>query len=171
MDAAGRGARGGAQGLMRLHLCAVGRLRAGPERALIDDYLARFDRTGRSLGLGPAAVHEVEDRKGGGIEAEATLLARAVPDGAFSVAMDERGSTLASPDLARMLAQVRDGGRQDMAFLIGGADGMAPGLRDRCDLVLSFGPMVWPHMLARVMLCEQLYRAATILAGAPYHRA
>lgn len=156
---------------MRLHLCVVGRLRAGPERVLIDDYLSRFDRTGRPLGLGPVSVHEVEDRKGGGMEAEAPLLARAIPEGAFAVALDERGRTLASPDFARTIAQARDGGRKDMAFLIGGADGLSPGLRDRCDLALSFGPMVWPHMLVRVMLSEQLYRAATILAGAPYHRA
>jgi 23S rRNA (pseudouridine1915-N3)-methyltransferase len=156
---------------MRLHLCAVGRLRAGPERALVDDYLERFDRTGRPLGLGPAAVHEVEDRKGGGPEAEAALLARAIPPGAFVVAMDERGRALASPGFAAELARVRDGGRQDMAFLIGGADGLSPGLRARADLALSFGPMVWPHMLARAMLAEQLYRAASILAGTPYHRA
>ncbi len=171
MDAAGRGDRGGAQGLMRLHLCVVGRLRAGPERALLDDYLERCDRTGRPLGLGPVAVHEVEDRKGGGPEAEAAFLSRAIPPGAFVVAMDERGRTLASPDFAGLMAQVRDGGRQDMAFLIGGADGLSPTLRARADLGLSFGPMVWPHMLARVMLAEQLYRAATILAGGPYHRA
>jgi len=156
---------------MRLHLCVVGRLRAGPERALIEDYLGRFEKTGRPLGLGPVSIHEVEDKKGGGPEGEAALLARALPDGAFVVAMDERGRTLSSPDFAAMVARVRDGGRQDMAFLIGGADGLAPLLRDRADLILSFGQMVWPHMLARVMLSEQLYRAASILAGAPYHRA
>lgn len=172
MDAAGRRGDGrGAQGLMRLHLCVVGRLRAGLERTLVDDYLARFDRTGRPLGLGPVAVHEVEDRKSGGPEAEAALLSRALPAGAFAVAMDERGRSLASPDFAALIARTRDAGRQDMAFLIGGADGLAPVLRDRADLSLSFGPMVWPHMLARVMLAEQLYRAASILAGAPYHRA
>lgn len=155
---------------MRVHLVVVGRLRAGPERALIDDYLARFDRTGRALGLGPVAVVEVEDRKGGGREAEAALLARAIPDGALVVAMDERGTMMSSPDFARQIALTRDEGRQDMAFVIGGADGIAPDLRARADQLVSFGPMVWPHMLARVMLAEQLYRAASILAGAPYHR-
>lgn len=155
---------------MRLHICAVGRLRAGPELALIDDYLKRFDRTGRALSLGPVCVHEVEDRKGGGMEAEADLLARAVPFGALLVALDERGRQMSSPDFANLIARARDGGRQDMAFVIGGADGIAPGLRDRADTLLSFGPMVWPHMLVRVMLAEQLYRAASILAGAPYHR-
>ena len=156
---------------MRLHLCAVGRLRAGPERALVDDYVKRFDRTGRPLGLGPLAEHEVEDRKGGGRTAEAALLARAIPAGAALAVLDERGRTLSSPDLAGMLARWRDAGRADAAFVIGGADGVAPDLRDRADLVLSFGAMVWPHMLVRVMLAEQLYRAATILAGSPYHRA
>ena len=78
---------------MRLHICAVGRLRAGPERTLIDDYLTRFDRTGRALGLGPATLHEVEDKKGGGMRAEADLLRRALPSGARFAVMDERGKT------------------------------------------------------------------------------
>ncbi|WP_306114580.1 MULTISPECIES: 23S rRNA (pseudouridine(1915)-N(3))-methyltransferase RlmH [unclassified Roseovarius] len=155
---------------MRLHICAVGRLRAGPERDLLDDYLTRFDRTGRALGLGPATVHEVEDRKGGGMTTEAPLLERAIPKGAVIVALDERGQLLSSPKFAKKLAGWRDDGRGDVAFVIGGADGIAPDLRDRADIKLSFGQMVWPHMLARVMLSEQLYRAATILAGGPYHR-
>ena len=113
---------------MRVHICAVGRLRAGPERALIDDYLTRFDRTGRALGLGPVSVHEVEDKKGGGMEAEAPLLMRAAPSGALLVAMDERGKMLSSPDFAAMLARWRDAGRQDVAFVIGGADGIADDL-------------------------------------------
>ena len=155
---------------MRVHICAVGRLRSGPERDLLDDYLARFDRTGRALGLGPAAITEVEDRKGGGMGAEAELLDRAIPKGALTVALDERGKLLSSPDFADLLGRWRDEGRGDAAFVIGGADGIEPALRDRADFKLSFGKMVWPHMLARVMLAEQLYRAASILAGAPYHR-
>jgi 23S rRNA (pseudouridine1915-N3)-methyltransferase len=157
---------------MRLAVLAVGRLRADqPERALFDDYRLRFDRIGRPLALGPITVTEVEDRRNLGMTAEADLLARAIPAGAVVVALDERGAQMASPDLARALAGWRDGGRPDAAFLIGGADGLAPALRDRADLVLSFGRMVWPHMLVRVMLAEQLYRAATILSGSPYHRA
>ena len=155
---------------MRLHVCAVGRLRTGPERVLTDDYSLRFDRTGRTLGLGPLTEHEVEDKKGGGMMAEADLLARVIPQGAVVVALDERGQMLSSPDLAQRLGDWRDAGRQDAAFVIGGADGLAPLLRDRADLMLSFGRMVWPHMLVRVMLAEQIYRAATILAGSPYHR-
>ena len=155
---------------MRVHLCAVGRLRAGPERDLIDDYVTRFNRTGRALGLGPFAEAEVEDRKGGGMEAEAALLARAVPTGALTVVMDERGRTLTSPEFADQLGKWRDAGRQDVAFCIGGADGLAPVFRQNADFALSVGAMVWPHMLVRVMLAEQLYRAASILANSPYHR-
>ena len=155
---------------LKVHICAVGRLRSGPERELLDDYLTRFDRTGRALGLGPAAVHEVEDRKGGGMAAEAALLSGVIPRGAMICALDERGKLMSSPDFANMLADWRDAGRGDVAFVIGGADGIDPGLRAQADAKLSFGKMVWPHMLARVMLGEQLYRAASILAGAPYHR-
>ncbi len=156
---------------MRVHLCAVGRLRAGPERALIDDYLMRFDRTGRPLGLGPAVEHEVEDKKNLGMGAQAELLARAVPAGAMLVSLDERGKVMTSVEFADQLARWRDGGRQDAAFVIGGADGIDPGFRAKADYSISFGAMVWPHMLVRVMLAEQLYRAATILGGGPYHRA
>ncbi|MBL3703644.1 23S rRNA (pseudouridine(1915)-N(3))-methyltransferase RlmH [Sulfitobacter sp. BDSS02] len=155
---------------MRVHICAVGRLRSGPEKTLIDDYLTRFDRTGRALGLGPAQVVEVEDRKGGGMAAEAELLRRAIPKGAVLCCMDERGKTLSSPDFSERLAGWRDNGRSDLALVIGGADGIDPALRGESDMLLSLGAMVWPHMLARVMLSEQLYRAATILAGSPYHR-
>ena len=155
---------------MRVHLIAVGRLRAGPERDLIDDYLLRFERTGRPLGLGPVVEHEVEAKRGLGMAAEADLLGRAVPGGAVLVCLDERGQVMASPEFAGVLAKWRDEGRQAVAFVIGGADGISPALRARAEASVSFGAMVWPHMLVRVMLAEQLYRAATILAGGPYHR-
>ena len=155
-----------------MHVCAVGRIRADqPERALFEDYHMRFNRTGKPLALGPMFEVEVEDKKGGGMAAEAELLARAVPAGAVLVTLDERGKVLSSPDFASQLARWRDGGRQDVAFVIGGADGIDPGLRSRAEASVSFGAMVWPHMLVRVMLAEQLYRAATILSGGPYHRA
>lgn len=156
---------------MRIRICAVGRLRAGPEKSLVDDYLKRFDRSGRALGFGPSEVVEVDDRKGGGMAAEATLLKRALGTGGVVCALDERGKRMTSPDFAARLAAWRDDGRGDVTFVIGGADGLAPELRDMADARLSFGDMVWPHMLARVMLAEQLYRAVTILNGSPYHRA
>jgi len=155
---------------LKVHICAVGKLRSGPERDLLDDYLTRFDRTGRALGLGPVMVHEVEDRKGGGTSAEAGLLEGVIPKGAVICALDERGKLMSSPEFASKLGGWRDDGRGDLAFVIGGADGIDPDLRARADAKLSFGKMVWPHMLARAMLSEQLYRAASILAGAPYHR-
>lgn len=156
---------------MRVQICAVGRLRPSAEKDLITDYIQRFDRSGRALGLGPLTLIEVEDKKGGGAAAEAALLARNLPKGALLCTLDERGKVMSSPDFAKTLATWRDAGRQDITFVIGGADGIDPALRSQADTSISFGKMVWPHMLARVMLCEQLYRAASILAGAPYHRA
>jgi len=155
---------------LRIAICAVGRLRAGPEADLVADYLARFDRAGRALGLGPARVIEVEDRRGGGPTGEGALLRAAIPKGARIVALDECGRQLSSPDFADFLRRSADRGVQELALLIGGADGLAPDLREAADLQLALGTMVWPHMLARVMLAEQLYRAASILAGTPYHR-
>lgn len=155
---------------MRVTIAAIGRLKRGPEQVLIDDYLDRFGKSGRQLGLGPATIVEMEDRKGGGMATEAALLSARIPDGAVVIALDERGKLLTSPQFADTLGQWRDAGRRDCVCLIGGADGLDPSLRARADLVLSFGQMVWPHMLARVMVAEQLYRAASILAGSPYHR-
>lgn len=155
---------------MKLSLIVVGRLRKGPEAALIDDYLTRFERIGRGMGLGPVFVHEVEDKKGGGKAGEGALLAKALPEGAVLVVLDERGKLLKSPEFADKLAGWRDQGQPHLTFMIGGADGLDPALVAQADFKLSFGKMVWPHMLARVMLSEQLYRAASILSGAPYHR-
>ncbi len=154
---------------MKVTICAVGRLRKGPEHDLIGDYLDRFGKAGRGMGLGPATVIEVEDKRNLGMEAEAVLLERALPAGAVLVTMDERGDIVSSPEFAARLSVWRDGAR-DVAFVIGGADGIAPALRAKADWSLSFGKMVWPHMLVRVMLAEQLYRAGQILAGTPYHR-
>lgn len=154
---------------MRMVIAAVGRLRNGPEATLIADYLDRHAKAGRALGLPAVTMAEVEDKRSGGMETEAVLLERAIPAGAALVVLDERGRLLSSPELAQAIAGWRDQAR-DIAFVIGGADGIAPQLRDRADLAISFGRMVWPHMLARVMLAEQIYRATTILAGSPYHR-
>ena len=153
---------------MKIDLIAVGRLRKGPEKALIDDYLDRFAKTGRSLGLPPVRVTEVDPR-GGGQVVEADLLRKSLPSGALIAVLDERGSVLSSPAFAAKIGDWRDQAR-DVAFVIGGADGLTDGLRAEAAFALSFGQMVWPHMLARVMLAEQLYRAASILSGSPYHR-
>ena len=155
---------------MRVQICAVGRLKSGPELDLIRDYSKRFDRTGRALGLGPLSIVEVEDRKGGGMAGEGNLLLASVPKGAKVIAMDERGKTMTSPEFSDAIARFRDNGTSNLSIIIGGADGISNDVKERADLTLSLGKMVWPHMLARTMLLEQLYRAASILAGAPYHR-
>jgi 23S rRNA (pseudouridine1915-N3)-methyltransferase len=154
---------------VRVALLAVGRLRSGPEAALVADWLGRFDLAGRALGLGPARVIEVEDKRGRGRDAEAALLVEAAPPGPI-VALDERGARLSSPEFAGLLARMRDAGARDASFAIGGADGHGAALIAGAAHLVSFGAMVWPHALARAMLAEQLYRAATILGGGPYHR-
>jgi|SRR6056297_728883 len=156
---------------MRVHLCAVGRLnRRSEERALLDDYVSRFGQTGRTLGWRFGTEVEVEDRKNGGTAAEAALLRAAIPDGSLTVCLDERGRVLSSPDFSEMMRTWADQGRSDVTFVIGGADGLDQSLRGQADFLLSFGKMVWPHKLVRVMMAEQLYRAASIIAGTPYHR-
>jgi 23S rRNA (pseudouridine1915-N3)-methyltransferase len=152
---------------VKLSLLAVGRLKDGPEKTLCDDYLRRLPW--------PFEMRELEVRKPMPAEKrqseEGALLLGALPEGAQCVVLDEHGRTLTSPDLAALLGHWQDDGRRDVAFLIGGADGHADAVKARADLLLSFGRMTWPHMLARVMLTEQLYRAASILNNHPYHRA
>lgn len=154
---------------MRVTLAAVGRMptdRGNPERALFETYAKRLKW--------PLDVREVEygkKRKGGTLKSrEAELLRGVVPAGAKRIALDERGKALHSRDFAEMLGAWRDDGVRDIAFLIGGAVGLDESLRRESDLVLNFGNLTWPHMLARVMLAEQLYRAYSILSGHPYHR-
>ncbi len=139
---------------MLLHIVARGKIGRSPEANLTDRYLKRI--------AWPTKVSELPDRGG------------TPPDGAsnmVSVVLDERGQALTSDALARKLEAWRDGGRREARFLIGGADGHDDALRDGADLLLSFGPATWPHLLARAMLAEQLFRATSILANHPYHRA
>lgn len=151
---------------MRVEILAVGRARAGPERDLYDSYIKRIRWT--------VELREVEEKRRlppAELKArEAGLLLAALPDRAVTVALDGTGKDLSSEALARKLGQWRDDGRGCAAFVIGGADGLAPEIRDRADLVLALGRQTWPHMLVRAMLAEQIYRAQQILAGHPYHR-
>ncbi|MEL7344271.1 MAG: 23S rRNA (pseudouridine(1915)-N(3))-methyltransferase RlmH [Pseudomonadota bacterium] len=156
---------------MRLRIIAIGRMRQGPELDLCRDYLDRFSKAGRGLGFGAVDVIELEDKTKSGAVAEARLIHKALPENGVAVLLDERGKTLTSPAFAQRLAGWRDEGVGDLSFVIGGADGFTPELRARANSLISFGSMVWPHMLARVMLSEQMYRASQILAGTPYHRA
>ena len=157
--------------MLRISICAIGRAKASPAASLFADYQKRFDRTGRALSLGPLRLIELDDRKSTTRQAQAELLRKSISAGAFIVMLDERGTAHSSPAFAKTLAQWRDAGHTDIAFVIGGADGIDPEFRQEAGALLSFGKMVWPHMLARVMLAEQLYRAASILANLPYHRA
>lgn len=148
-------------------IVSAGRWKSPALKAAFEDYAHRLRP--------PVALKEIEakGRLGGQTlrEAEAVLLWQAVPPGAATVALDEGGKALASAALAARLGRWRDEGRAEIVFLIGGADGLLPDLCARSDLTLSLGAMTWPHLLARVMLAEQLYRAQQILAGHPYHRA
>ena len=151
---------------MRIVIAAVGRGGSDPGQVVYDHYAHRITL--------PLALKEVAVKRqmsGPTLQrAEAELLLRAVPEGAVLVALDESGRLLSSPDFARRIGDWRDQGVRDLAFAIGGADGLDASVLAAAKLVLSLGPMVWPHFLVRGMLAEQLYRAQTILAGHPYHR-
>jgi 23S rRNA (pseudouridine1915-N3)-methyltransferase len=160
---------------MRILVAAIGRLKHGPETELCERYRKRAAQAGRNLGLRDIEVVEIresraEDAGKRKIE-ESIALANVVPQGAVVVLLDPRGDDLGSATLADRLAHWRDAGRPAAVFVIGGPDGLAASLSDKADLKLAFGTATWPHQLVRVMLMEQLYRAATILSGHPYHRA
>lgn len=160
---------------MRLSIVAVGRLKDGPERDLYLKYAKRIDEAGRGVALGPLALSELaEARMANAAQRRADEAGRALASAEsadFTVLLDEGGKALGSEAFARYLAARRDEGRRLMAFLIGGPDGHGDGARAKAQLTLSLGPMTLPHGLARIVLAEQLYRAATILSGHPYHRA
>lgn len=160
---------------MNITVHAVGRMKTGPERELADRYYERFARSGPGIGLEFSGVTEtVESRAQTASERrrdEGRALQSHLHPGTALVLLDERGKAFTSEDFAGRLGLLRDSGRKDMVIAIGGADGHDQSLRDQAELILSFGTMTWPHQLVRVMLGEQLYRAATILSGHPYHRA
>lgn len=171
---------------MRLLIVAVGKLKSGPEKALLDEYARRL--------TWPLTIREVEARgrlEGAALKTrEGELLLAALDQGTGRragktgekgrgdplhgqrlVALDERGDEPSSPDFARRIGAWRDQGAEEIAFAIGGADGLDARVRERADWVVAFGRLTWPHLLVRGLLAEQLYRAQQILAGHPYHRA
>jgi 23S rRNA (pseudouridine1915-N3)-methyltransferase len=158
---------------VRLTILAVGRLKAGPDRALYERYAERIAAAGRAASL-TLALREFGDSRAGSAGArtteESAALTEAVPEGARLVVLDAAGKALTSEAFADRLSRWRDEGVRDVALVIGGADGLARPLVGRADLVLAFGAMTWPHQLVRIMLAEQIYRVVTILAGHPYHR-
>lgn len=154
---------------MRLTLLGVGRLKDGPERILADDYIGRTLPLARQLGF--RGVDEAEVASGGGLEAEGARLLARLPEGAMCMRLDEAGENITSTELARRLAAWRDDGQRDAMFLIGGAEGFSADVRRAVPKSIAFGAQTWPHRLVRAMLAEQVYRAMTILAGTPYHKA
>jgi 23S rRNA (pseudouridine1915-N3)-methyltransferase len=150
---------------MRVTIVAIGRERSVVVRALFDDYARRCPWPIRVVEVALRRALPLERR----LADEASRLLSGVPDGAVVVALDERGRLLGSRAFAQRIAAWQQDGR-DLAFLVGGPDGLGPEVIARADLVLALGPMTWPHLLVRVLLAEQLYRASTILAGHPYHR-
>jgi 23S rRNA (pseudouridine1915-N3)-methyltransferase len=152
---------------MRIVIAAVGRMRPGPARLLLDTYLGRMTALAvdvrEVVPRGNLPAHKLK-------AAEAGLLLHALPESGPIIAMDERGDDLSSQDFTALLAEWRDQGHQDCGFVIGGADGLDDSVRQRAAKTLRFGRATWPHMVVRVMLAEQLYRAQQIMAGHPYHR-
>ena len=138
---------------MLLHIVARGKIGRSPEADLVDRYLKRIQW--------PTRLTELPDRGG---------KAPNLPTGSVTVVLDERGKALTSTQLAKALERWRDGGKREAQFLIGAADGHDEEQRRSADLLLSFGPATWPHLLVRAMLAEQLFRATAILANHPYHR-
>lgn len=155
---------------MQLRIIASGRLKSGPERELIQRYAERIRASGSQLALGPLSETEIDPKPFKSCSAESAALAAQIPEGAAICLMDERGKALSSRELADTLARWRDDGFREACFVIGGADGLDRSAFGSPHLMLSFGKAVWPHMLVRAMLSEQLYRAVSILSGSPYHR-
>lgn len=155
---------------MRVLIAAVGRLRGGPEAELAADYVARAAASGRQIGIKAVEIIEVEAKPNGDPRAEAAALFKATPDDGKRILLDERGAEWSSRQLAEKLARWRDDGVPNVTFWIGGADGVSQSVRDNADEKLAFGRQTWPHRLVRAMICEQVYRALTILCGTPYHR-
>jgi 23S rRNA (pseudouridine1915-N3)-methyltransferase len=160
---------------MRLVVVSIGRLKQGPERELAERYRERFDDIGRKLGFRGLDIHEIPESRARDaatrMAEEAAAISGAIPEKSILVALDERGDNLDSAGFAKHLGRWRDESMAQTIFAIGGADGLSPDLRRKAKLRIAFGSATWPHQMVRVMLLEQIYRAATILAGHPYHRA
>ena len=159
---------------MKISVHAVGRMKTGPERELADRYFERFAKSGPAIGVEFSGVAEIPEGRAQNANErrreEGQKLQGQLQPGTSLFLLDERGKNFSSEDFAGRIGQLRDDGRKALVIAIGGADGHDQPLRDQAELVMSFGLLTWPHQLVRVMLGEQLYRAATILSGHPYHR-
>ena len=159
---------------MRIVLDVVGRLKQGPERELAERYRKRAVDAGRAAGLNTFDIVEIKESRASDAARrmleESIAIANVIPERAVTVILDERGESMNSASFAGRLQGWLAQDAPAVAFVIGAADGLAPGLREKADLAIAFGAATWPHQLVRIMLLEQLYRAVTILAGHPYHR-
>ena len=159
---------------MKVLIAAIGKLRAGPEATLVEDYLARARNCGRNIGFSGPLLTEMEapnNLQGDARQVrEGDLLLKSARDFERLIILDETGVNLSSAKFAKMMREMRDQGIGGAAFLIGGADGHGEKIKTQAAQTLSFGAATWPHMMARAMLAEQIYRAMTILSGHPYHR-
>ena len=158
---------------MRIVVAAIGKLKRGAESDLSERYRERAAKSGRGIGLRSLEIVEIAESRARDAQRrmleESIALANVIPRGAATVLLDPRGENLESGLFAKRLGVWNDAGR-DVAFVIGGPDGLAPTLADTAELRLAFGTQTWPHQLVRIMLLEQIYRATTILSGHPYHR-
>jgi 23S rRNA (pseudouridine1915-N3)-methyltransferase len=151
---------------LRIRILCVGRMKDGPERELVDDYLARAQKSGKPLGY--RSVEEIELLSSSRDDEGSRLLAK--HGSGILIRLDERGEAWTSQDLSKRLARWRDAGEDAVSFVIGGADGTSPTVAAAARHTISFGVQTWPHRLVRVMIAEQVYRALSIEAGSPYHR-
>lgn len=145
--------------MIRPEIITVGRMKNQAQLSLWKDYSKRLQW--------PLILHEIEPKNAQ--DEEKRLLEKISPR-AFVFILDERGKSISSPEFAKKIENIAHNGQPDVQFIIGGADGLFPSIRERADFILSFGKQTWPHMLARLMLIEQIYRAQQILDGHPYHR-
>ena len=160
---------------MKITVAAVGKLKAGPERELFERYTARIGPAGKPVGLGPLSTVEINESRHRNVAdrkaEEADRLSARINADAVIVVLDERGETVTSAGLAKLLEKERNRGAGEMVFVIGGPDGHGEDMRIKANSLLALGPMTLAHGLVRIVLAEQIYRAITILTGHPYHRA
>ncbi len=159
---------------MRVVVAAVGRLKSGPEQELVARYAKRTQKSGKPVGITSLDLIEIPESRAGTADQrkdeEAETLLSKLDAKTHIFAFDERGKNGSSPEFARQVESVLDSGTGDIAFIIGGPDGLASSIREQAKQVVSFGKLTMPHQLVRVLVLEQIYRATTILTNHPYHR-
>ena len=159
---------------MRLWVVAVGHAKGTSEGALVEDFITRAQKMGRGMGFPAVTVEELPVSRARDaslrMKEEGERLAERLPDGAHIVLLDAKGKGMTSEDFAEFLGVLRDAGTRDLAFVIGGPDGLGALPGKKSGRSLAFGPQTWPHLLARALLSEQIYRAISILNNHPYHR-